>query len=139
MTTNAFRFVAPLPGSQVIGSVTNTWMEQVLDKSPLGILQMDLNGHIQYANQRAMAILGAQKCVDMPIFEFARNASDAQFMKERLSKRKQGDPEDYEVVLRRMDNHREIAVRVAAMPVTDAQGETIGSFSILRSLSLETL
>jgi PAS domain S-box-containing protein len=117
--------------------IAGTWLERVFFNSPLGIIQVDRDGRIEYANPYAESLLGFQSFVGLTILDLAPDKQVADFLKTKLAERVQGEASDYEVELKRIDDGKKFPVHVAAMPVLADDGCVTGAIAILRNLEIE--
>lgn len=108
--------------------------QTIVENANDGVLEVSLDGTIQFANRRMAELLGC------PADELVgRSALDFLFEEEqrrariRLEARREGHGERYEARWRRADGS-EIWMHTASTPKYDANGEIIGSFGIFTDI-----
>jgi PAS domain S-box-containing protein len=107
----------------------------VEEAAPEGICAMDSDFVITMVNQRLIEMTGygreelLGRAVD--IFMFPENLAEHT---QRISRRSQGSPEQYEIRLRRKDGS-ELWAMVAAIPLWDAAGVFAGSYAMLTDIT----
>jgi PAS domain S-box-containing protein len=117
-------------------SIANTWIARVFDSCPLGIVQIDLAGRIQYANAQAASMMGMPQWAGKTLFDLVLDPATSDLVRSQLSERLQGVTGDYQLEIKRADDGRKIAIQVAAMPVGEP-GSVTGAVAIIRSLEIE--
>ena len=110
----------------------------VFDYTPLGVIKVDTNGNCEYANKKFNAIAGSLGFAGHNLRELFPDESNRAVIDEQLRRRfEDRRPDDYDVVLTRLDNQRSVPVRVAATPVLDSLGRAVGAIAIFRALTFE--
>jgi PAS domain S-box-containing protein len=117
--------------------VLEDWIDRIFDTSPLGILRVDLNFGITYANRKAMEICGVDRWQKRNVLEFVPDPATVGLWKEKLADRQRGLSEEYETEVVRESDGQRIPVKVASMPALDPSGNVVGAVSILRTLEVE--
>ncbi|HYK90724.1 MAG TPA: GAF domain-containing protein [Acidobacteriota bacterium] len=117
--------------------VLEEWINRQFDASPLGIVRVNLDFKITYANKKAMEICGIESWDKRSILEFVPDQSTMSLWREKLDNRLKGLSEEYETEVVREPDHRRIPVRVAAMPAMDPTGAVVGAVSFIRTLEVE--
>ena len=118
-------------------SIPGTWIERVFDKSRLGILQLDSEWKVLYANNAAMRICGWESWLDKRLEDLFQDDKTREVIRNQMALRQQGFGDEYEIEIVRLNTQKRIPVRVAGMPVMASDGTFAGSIAILRSLELE--
>lgn len=110
----------------------------VFDRSPLGIIKVDKEQRFIYANPKACEISGTRNLQGRWIKDLLPDERNWRKVKEHLIERfSTGLADEYEVSITRLDNGRQVPVKIAGIPETDLQGNIIGSIAIIRSIALE--
>jgi PAS domain S-box-containing protein len=110
----------------------------VFDYTPLGVIRVDTEGRCEYANRKFAAISGEPSFQGHNIRELFPDEQNGAIIEEQLKIRfEQRRPDDYDIVLTRLDNRRSVHVRVAATPVLDSTGRAVGAIAIFRELTYE--
>ena len=117
--------------------VSHEWIATVFDNSPLGILRVNLNLEITYANRAMMEIAGLDDWNGKTVQDLIPGNANLELVKERFANRRRGLSEQYEAELERIDDGRRVAVTIAAMPLFSTGGEVVGAISIIRSIAVE--
>lgn len=109
---------------------------QILDKFLLGIVRLDKERRITYANQSFLDLLGldSENCLGMDFDELIPDKENLEILDKQLKKRFKGESTEYNIKLCRKDDNRMIPVRISASPEMDLQGEVIGTMGIIRSI-----
>src|SRR5215831_18155225 len=105
------------------------WIARTFDASPLGILRVDLNFGITYANKKAMEMCGIGSFGGRSVLEFVPDENTIALLREKLANRQKGLSEEYESEIVRESDHRRIPIKVAAMPAFDRDGNVAGAVS----------
>lgn len=107
---------------------------KVVETTNEGILVLDKNFVITYANSRILEMLGysLEEMIGHPIEEFIWE-SEIRDYRERVQRRKQGLKERYERIYRRKDGSPLFAL-VSATPILE-KGEFRGSFAMISDIS----
>ncbi len=111
--------------------------KRVFDKSPLGIIRVNRNLEFTYANPTALEMTGASRIEDVNIWDIVPDAEDRKILKDQFARRMEGKSDEYEIKIRRVDDHRSVPVRIAATPEFDNLDNMIGALSIVRNCELE--
>jgi PAS domain S-box-containing protein len=128
---------SPVPASNN-NFIADTWIADVFDNAPLGVLQVDLKGTLQYVNAEACRIFGIEQWRGKAIFDFSPNLDTTNLMKAKFVERVQGITGDYTIEIKRDNDGRIIPIRVGAMPVFGVGNEINGVVAILRSLEIDS-
>ena len=113
----------------------------VFDKMPIGIVRLDNNRRISYANQNFKDLLGlgCKDWQEMNFDDLLLDEGNRAILDEQLKFRAKGKSSEYKINLRRPDDGRNIPVNITASPETDLKGKVIGSMGIIRSISRERI
>jgi PAS domain S-box-containing protein len=110
----------------------------LFDYTPLGVIKVDTQGKCEYANKKFATIAGAASFEGHNVRELFPDGQNRTIIEEQLKKRfEERRPDDYDIVLTRLDNKRSIHVRIASTPVLDSLGRAVGAISIFRELTYE--
>jgi PAS domain S-box-containing protein len=112
---------------------------RVYEKSPLGIIRVDKDNVITYANKEASTILGlpAEKIIiDKKKFKDFFSAEDQKIIDQHLKRRPKGEGDEYK--LNRLPDGRALPLHVIAIPEVDNRNTWIDTFAIIRALDVET-
>lgn len=117
----------PLPPGLTLDAV-----QGVFERCPLGIIQIDAQVNIVYANRVALGILGVDNAGELSLLDFVDDANKT-ILKDRFAHRLAGRTEEYDLDFRNARTGLNIPVRVAAVPIVSSNGTVTGSFGIFRS------
>lgn len=117
----------PLPPGLTLDAV-----QGVFERCPLGIIQIDAQMNIGYANRVALEILGVDNAGELSLLDFVDDANKT-ILKDRFAHRLAGRTEEYDLDFRNARTGLNIPVRVAAVPIVSSNGTVTGSFGIFRS------
>jgi PAS domain S-box-containing protein len=117
--------------------VSHEWIGTIFDNSPLGILRVNLNLEITYANPAMMEIAGLTDWTGKKVQDLIVDNTNLELVKERFANRRRGLSEQYEAEIVRIDDGRRAAVTIAAMPLFNTSGDVVGAISIIRSIAVE--
>jgi PAS domain S-box-containing protein len=118
-------------------SVLDPEERTLLERSPIGIVEIGLDRRIHYANAEALRIIGSSdyrgRAFDESIvYEGSEAAVAAQ-----LARRREGLISSYEIDIVRQSDGRKIPVSITGVPLRDSHGQIIASLGVLRSLEVE--
>ncbi len=111
--------------------------ERVYERSPLGIIRVNGDLEFTYANRAALDMIGVESLTGVDISDFIRDEKHRRTIMQQFERRKQGESDEYEIEINRMDDGRTVPVSIAATPEFDNMGNMIGALSIVRNLELE--
>lgn len=111
--------------------------KEVFDKSPLGIVKVNVRERITYANPKALEIFGIDRWEDKSLKEIFPDDDTYAIVRSQFKKRKLGLSDEYETTITRPNDGRKIPIKISAMPETDLKGHFTGSFAIVQSMLLE--
>ncbi len=96
-----------------------------------GLIQVDNEGTIQFVNRALCEMLGfeEEELVGTDHLLLLTNASDQDFMEDKLQIRKNDISDEYQIYLQKKSGEL-IWVQVSAAPVKDAKGNIIGSIGV---------
>ena len=110
----------------------------VFEYTPLGVIKIDAAGKCEYANKKFASIAGEPNFAGHNVRELFPDEQNRSVLEEQLKKRfEERQPDDYEVGLTRLDNKRQIRVRIASTPVFGPSGKVVGAIAIFREITLE--
>lgn len=113
--------------------------QRIFDDIPIGIVQLDRNGHISYTNQNFRDLLGLE-CNPSEGMSFDRLIPDKKnkvVFQTQLADRWEGKSSEYDIRLSRHDDKREIPVRISASPIMNQNQDAVGTLGIIRSIVSE--
>ncbi|MDD5641880.1 MAG: PAS domain S-box protein [Syntrophales bacterium] len=108
---------------------------EVLRQSPVGVVKVNLEGEINYANRKMLEMIGVDSYQGKKIKDIF-NKSNLAKVNQQLKKRRLGESGEYETFLTRSDGHL-IPVMISAVPEWDLSGKVSGSVAVVRSLEIE--
>ncbi len=115
----------------------NHWIISIFDSSPLGVVSVNMDRQILYANPKALEIFGVETWLGKTVRDLIPDQENLAIVDSQLAKRQKGLSDEYEVQITRFRDGKRIPVKVAAMPVMDSSGMVVGAIGIIRSLELE--
>ncbi len=112
---------------------------QVFDQVPVGVIKINTQRVLTYANPYIRRMLGIDnKTIGRRIDDFFPDPENQQILDREVKKRfENGRANAYPIEMTRLDNHRKIPVMIAATPERDPQGRIAGSVAIIRTMELE--
>lgn len=115
---------------------TRTSSERTYDDIPLGVVRVNSQRKISYANDAARALIGSDP-VGTELSAFVDDDSARIHLEDEFRKRISGKASQYEIELTRPIDGRHVPVSISAAPEFDAAGAPTGSLAFLRDLTLE--
>jgi PAS domain S-box-containing protein len=110
----------------------------LFDSTPLGVIKVDTKGKCEYANQKFASIVGEASFVGHNVRELFPDDQNRGIIEDQLRKRfEERRPDDYDVMLTRLDNKRPVHVRIASTPVVDSLDRPVGAIAIFREVTFE--
>jgi PAS domain S-box-containing protein len=109
----------------------------IMDRSPFGVLRLDLHLRLTYANPKGLEILGMDTWEGRTIRDVVPDAKNFQIIRRQLARRRRGLVDEYQVEITRFTDKERIPVMISAMPETDLQGQVVGVRAQVRSLVLQ--
>jgi PAS domain S-box-containing protein len=106
----------------------------VFDYTPLGVIKVDTQGQCEYANKKFASIVGEPNFEGHNLRELFPGEQNQAIIEEQIKKQR---PDDYDIVLTRLDNKRPVPVRIASTPLLDSAGGAVGAIAIFRELTFE--
>jgi PAS domain S-box-containing protein len=113
-----------------------SWIASTFEHSPVGVVRIDLDFRILYANKKALEIFGIDSYASRGVFEFLHREA-INILSEKIFSRQKGQSEEYEVNVIRASDKRDIPVKVIAMPVFGQDGTVIGAVSLIHNMEIE--
>jgi PAS domain S-box-containing protein len=129
--------LSPEDSGQSSLDISLHWIAHVLDRSPLGVFQTDLEGRLLYANPKAKDICGLRNWRNTSVHTLFPDPVAWATVQAQLLSRLQGFSDEYEVEIARLDDGRRVPIKVAAMPVCTPDSRVLGALGIIRSLETE--
>jgi PAS domain S-box-containing protein len=114
-----------------------SWIAEVFDKCPLGIVQTDHDGKLLYLSNTGISISGIVDWESKSLRDIFADEETFTFVQKQIQTRPRGMSEEYEGEITRQSDGKKIPIRISAMPVTSPEGKVAGGLSIFRSLELE--
>jgi PAS domain S-box-containing protein len=124
-------------GPRLYKGSPHNWISTVFDNSPVGILRVDTDLNIVYANRVMLGIAGLVDWQGKRIQDIVSDQRSLNLINAKFVNRLKGLTEEYEMEITRADDGKKIPVAVAAMPLLDSRGEVTGAVSIIRDTSLD--
>jgi PAS domain S-box-containing protein len=126
--------------SQAIPSgIAGSWIGQVFDASPLGILHVDLSGRVLYMNEKSLSIWGFEGWEGKTIRDLFTDEATYRQIQSHIAKRRQRVSEEYEVEITRSSDGKRIPIRIAGWPLGTPGKGVVGAISIIRSLEVDKI
>ncbi|MEH6473057.1 MAG: PAS domain-containing protein [Halopseudomonas sp.] len=101
----------------------------LFDASPWCVVKVDSRGKFVYANKEAMSFLRINSCLDHEITDFAKG-NNLKIITNAIKRRQRGEKDAYKVSLIPMGCNKPVEVDICGVPVTDAEGNSVGSVAI---------
>jgi PAS domain S-box-containing protein len=111
--------------------------KRVFEKSPLGIIRVNRNMEVIYANQAALDMTGAKRAEGWELFDIVPDDENRAILGNQFERRMKGASDEYVIEIKRVDDGRTVPVRIAATPEFDNLGNMVGALGIVRSLEYE--
>jgi PAS domain S-box-containing protein len=108
---------------------------EVLDQSPVGLIKINREGEITYANLKMLEIIDAGSYQGKTLKDIFDEANLAK-VEQRLKRRWRGKNDEYEAFMTRSDGHL-VPVMISAVPERTLKGKVCGSVALVRSLEVE--
>jgi len=117
--------------------IAGSWIGEVFDASPLGILQVDLSGRVMYLNEKGLSIWGLKGWEGKTVRDLFSDEATYGQIQAHMAKRRQGKSEEYEVEITRASDKKRIPIKIAGWPVATVEKGIVGAISIIRSMETE--
>ncbi len=109
---------------------------QVYENSPLGIIKVDTDNYITYANKKALTSLNLPaEEINKRTFKSFFPEKDQKIIEQHLELRRQGEADEYD--LNHLPDSRELPLHVIAIPEMDNRHNWTSTFVIIRALDDE--
>jgi PAS domain S-box-containing protein len=108
---------------------------EVLDQSPVGLIKINRDGEITYANRKMLEIIDVGSYQGKTLKDIFNEANLAK-VEQRLKRRWRGKSDEYEAFMSRSDGHL-VPVTISAVPERTLKGKVCGSVALVRSLEVE--
>lgn len=115
---------------------TGTAVQKTYDQIPLGVVRVNRQRTISYANPVMRALIGTDP-VGANFLSFVDRETDRARLKQEFRKRFRGQASQYEIELRRPADGRHVPISISAAPEFDARNNPVGSLAFIRDLSFE--
>ena len=114
------------------------WWHGVFDFSPLPIIKINTEGNCEYANKRFGTIVGEPHFAGRNVRELFPDEENRCIVERQLRKRfEELQPDEYKIVVTRLDNERRVEVEIVSTPELDSSGRVVGAIAVFRDLSVE--
>lgn len=130
-TERSVYYVSIMPTSGVLGIEP-----EILEDFEGGVVRVDTNKTIYYANKKARRLLGRDPFEPVHVYDILHGALNRRKIDEELRKREAGRLGKYNAVLTRPSG-RDVPVSVTAIPEFNAYGERSGSVAFFSSREQE--
>jgi PAS domain S-box-containing protein len=110
--------------------------QRTYDRIPLGVVRVNSQRKVTYANRAMRALIGAD-LVGTRLMSFVESSEDRDRLEKEFRKRIRGGASQYEIELTRPADGRHVPVSISAAPEFDAGGTPAGSLAFVRDLSIE--
>ena len=118
--------------------IAGSWIGEVFDASPLGILQVDLSGRVMYLNEKGLSIWGLKGWEGKTVRDLFSDEATYGHIQAHMAKRRQGKSEEYEVeITRASDKEKEYQSRLLDGRSLPWKKGIVGAISIIRSMETE--
>lgn len=113
---------------------------KIYEKSDLGILRVDRDERIRYANAEALRLMGTESYEGLFVESVFPDSKNLHIVRRQLESRKWNVSTEYDVELTSLDDrNRRVPAKIVGLPIFDSQGEYVGSVGILRGQIVEKL
>lgn len=121
-------------------SLVDQQNNQLFDRALLGIVKLNCNGDILFANKSMLQILNMSDYQGVNVYDLLPDDETKKTVKDYLDSRTKGRSDEYKLNLVRYGDKITVPVMVSAFPETDLSGnKVIGSFAIVRCLVAERM
>ncbi len=119
---------------------TERRLSRLLDTAQEGVLTVDAEGRVTYANRRAAKLLGfdAGAMRGHPFTDFA-HPDDIDRVRQQFRRRRRGLSDQYELRLATAEPDRRLHVLIASSPVLDSRGRFQGAILMFSDISAHLL
>jgi PAS domain S-box-containing protein len=112
----------------------------VLEQSPLAVVEIDMERRVRYANPAALRMLGAPAdYLGLALDSVFVDDASQQKIDQEIARRRKGLIGNYRVTARRLSDGREIPIEITGLPIMDDRGQVVISIGLFRSLEEQAL
>lgn len=111
----------------------------IFNKMILGVMELNTENEIIYANQTILDISGSENLEGKHIKELFPDKKNWDIIKKNIARRKKGLSDEYDVCITRLDDKKSVPVKVWASPKNDMHGNRTGTMALVRDRSLPVL
>jgi PAS domain S-box-containing protein len=112
---------------------------EIFEESPLGIIEVDLDQQVRYANPAALRMLGAKSYSGVRLSDVVSDAEAAKTLQQQREERRAGMIGNYRVTVSRISDGKLVPLEITGVPLYDTNGRVTGSLGIFRSREKEQL
>ncbi len=120
---------------------SSTWVnEAALDNFSIGILRINSDREVYYANREACEIVGVTRLENNIAVKELVHDDDLKTVSQQIDERRKGNPGEYQIKIRRFDHageERYTRVRVIAFPEREPDGRFTGTIAYVESLIVQ--
>jgi len=111
---------------------------EVLDASGIGVVIIDMERHVRYANRAALDMLGLAGYDGITLDAIFRDEAARAILQRQLADRKSGFLGNYSVQAYRPDGDR-VPLEITGLPIPDEHGMVVGSLGLFRNVEQQQL
>ena len=111
---------------------------EVLDASGIGVVMIDMERNVRYANRAALDMLGLSGFEGVTLESIFRDEAAREILRRQLQDRKSGFIGNYSVQGYRPDGRR-IPLEITGLPIPDQHGVVVGSLGLFRNIEQQQL
>ena len=111
---------------------------EVLDGSGIGIVIIDMERHVRYANRAALDMLGLAGFDGITLDTIFRDEAARAILQRQLDDRKSGFLGNYSVQAYRPDGDK-VPLEITGLPIPDEHGVVVGSLGLFRNVEQQQL
>lgn len=101
----------------------------IFERSTIGVVEVDMDGGVTYANRHAMDLLGLRTYEGLLIQKLF---ADPVVFQQQIEERRAGLISSYRTQVVRQSDARLLSIQVTAIPVTSPDGTVVSSFALFR-------
>jgi len=111
---------------------------EVLDASRIGVVVIDMQRNVRYANRAALDMLGLAHFEGLTLESIFRDEAAQEVLRRQLQDRQSGFIGNYTTSAYRPDGRR-VPLEITGLPIPDMHGRVVGSLGLFRNVEQQQL
>ena len=111
---------------------------EVLDASRIGVVMIDMDRNVRYANRAALDMLGLAQFEGVTLESVFRDEAAQEILRRQLKDRQSGFIGNYTTFASGPDGRR-IPLEITGLPIPDQHGRVVGSLGLFRNVAQQQL